>query len=253
MANGITKPPVEITSLLPDLAGGLDDTALADHYSAGVGETWLRVNFVSSIDGAATVEGRSAGLGGDADRRVFDLLRTLCDVVLVASGTVKTEGYGAMILDDASVEVRVANGLAPQPVFAIVSASLDLDPASDVFAKAPVRPLVFTTDSAPAHDALSEVADVIACGATSLDPHAMVAALVERRLGRIHCEGGPSLFGSLLEADVVDELCLTVSPLLAGGDSGRIVHGDPPSPRSMALAGILRSDDTLLLRYVRAR
>jgi riboflavin biosynthesis pyrimidine reductase len=244
---------VEITSVLPDVAGPLDDTALADHYTAGAGETWLRANFVASIDGAATVEGKSGGLGGDADRRVFDLLRTLSDVVLVASGTVKTEGYGAMVLDAASVEARVAHGLQPQPVFAIVSGSLDLDPKSDVFAQAPVRPIVFTTESAPAHDALSEVADVIACGATSLDPAAMVAALVERGLGRIHCEGGPSLFGTLLAADVVDELCLTVSPLLAGGDAGRIVQGDLPSPRAMSLAGILRSDDTLLLRYLRAR
>lgn len=244
---------VEITSLVPEISGALDDAAIGEHYSAGIRPTWLRVNFVSSVDGAVTVDGKSAGLGGDADRRVFDLLRTLCDVVLVASGTVTNEGYGAMILDPASVEARVAHGLRPQPTFAIVSGSLDLDPGSEVFTKAPVRPLVFTVESAPTHDALSQVADVIACGKTALNPAAMVAALVERGLGRIHCEGGPSLFASLLDADVVDELCLTLSPLLAGGESGQIVHGDLPSPRELALAGILRSESTLLLRYTRAR
>jgi riboflavin biosynthesis pyrimidine reductase len=244
---------VEISSLLPASSGPLDDAALAYHYSSGITSPWLRVNFVSSVDGAASVEGRSGGLGGAADRRVFDLLRRLCDVVLVASGTVKQEGYGAMVVDAESVADRVARGLAPQPVFAIVSGSLDLDPESDVFQKAPVRPLVFTVDSAPEHRALSEVADVVPCGATELDPVAMVAMLEERRLGRIHCEGGPTLFGALLAADVVDELCLTVSPLLVGGDASRIVSGEVPDPRAFVPAGILRSESTLLLRYLRAR
>jgi riboflavin biosynthesis pyrimidine reductase len=244
---------VEIVSVLPDLAGGLDDVAIADHYSVGVGSPWLRVNFVSSIDGAATVDGKSGGLGGEADHRVFDLLRTLCDVVLVGAGTVKTEGYGAMILDDASVGARVAAGLTPQPTFAIVSGSLDLDPTSDVFAKAPVRPIIVTAESTPANAALARVADIVVCGSSAVDPVGMVSALAERRLSRIHCEGGPSLFASLLAADVVDELCMTVSPLLVGGESGRIANGELPGPRAMSLEGILRSDSTLLLRYLRAR
>jgi riboflavin biosynthesis pyrimidine reductase len=244
---------VAITSLLPGLAGALDDIAIGDHYSAGVRSPWLRVNFVSSIDGAATVDGKSGGLGGEADRRVFDILRTLCDVVVVAAGTVKAEGYGAMVLDAASVGARVSAGLKPQPTFAIVSGSLDLDPTSEVFTKAPVRPLVFTSRSAPPNEALAKVADIVVCGSKSVDPALMVSTLAERGLTRIHCEGGPSLFGSLLAADVVDELCLTVSPLIAGGDSGRITKGTRPNPRAMSLAGILHSGDSLLLRYLRNR
>ena len=244
---------VDIVSVLPDLAGVLDDIAVADHYSAHVGSPWLRVNFVSSIDGAVTVDGKSGGLGGEADHRVFDILRTLCDVVVVAAGTVKAEGYGPMVVDQPSVDARVAAGLKPQPTFAIVTGSLDLDPASPIFTKAPVRPIILTGEAAPTNEALGKVADIIVCGAKSVDPGRMVAALSERNLARIHCEGGPSLFGSLLAADVVDELCLTVSPLLVGGDSGRIAKGEVPEPRGMSLAGILKSDDTLLLRYVRAR
>lgn len=243
---------VEIVSLLPDLGGALDDTAIADHYSAGVARTWLRVNFISSVDGAASVNGLSRGLGGDADHRVFDILRTLCDVVVVASGTLKAEKYGAMVLDDASVEARVANGLAPQPTLAIVSGSLDLDATSEVFTKAPVRPIVFTTSSAPARSDLAKVADIVVTGAKQVDPPKMITELVARKLGRIHCEGGQSLFGSLLAADVVDELCLTVSPLLVGGTQVRISKGDDIEPRGMRLAGILKSENTLLLRYLRA-
>lgn len=244
---------VEISSLVPVVGGPLDDAALAEHYSRDATQHWLRVNFVSSIDGAATVDGVSGGLGGDADHRVFDLLRTLCDVVLVAAGTVRKEGYGAMRLSDEDAAARAARGLAPQPVFAIASGSLDLDPVSPVFTDAPVRPIVVTSAAASPSSALERVADVLVCGETIIDPALMLRALAERGLTRIHCEGGPSFFGSLLAADVVDELCLTVSPLLVGGDSGRISHGDLPSPRAMSLAGVLKSDDTLLLRYIRSR
>jgi riboflavin biosynthesis pyrimidine reductase len=252
---------VTIDSLLPVLDSapdsgpdsGIDDATIVEHYRSGTGPSWLRVNFVSSVDGAATVDGKSGGLGDDADHRVFDILRRLCDVVLVGAGTVRTEGYGPMILDDASVDTRVALGLKPQPVFAIVSGTLDLDPKSPIFEKAPVKPIIVTTASAdPLRlERLGYLADILVCGEGELDAGAMVAALRERGLGRIHCEGGPSLFGSLLAANLVDELCLTVSPLLAAGDSGRIAHVPLDTPRRMSLAGVLRSDDTLLLRYTR--
>lgn len=230
----------------------MSDEQLAAHYSGGAGDAWLRVNFVSSVDGAATVDGRSGGLGDDADHRVFDLLRTLCDAVLVAAGTVRIEGYGGMRLSDADVAARVARGLAPQPTMVIASGSMDLDPESAVFTDAPVRPIVFTCESAIVSAELRDVADVVVCGKESVDAVAMRAELERRGLSRIHCEGGPSFFASLLEADVVDELCLTVSPKLVGGSSRRIVHGTLPTPRPLALAGLLRSENTLLARYLRA-
>jgi riboflavin biosynthesis pyrimidine reductase len=244
---------VDIESFLPEVASSLDDQAIADHYAEGSRPNWLRVNFVSSIDGAVTVDGKSGGLGGDADRRVFDILRRLCDVVLVAAGTVRNEGYGPMIVDDSAVIARVERGLKPQPTFAIVSGSLDLDPTSPIFTKALVKPVVITTESSDAllRERLATVAHVLVCGEEELDVGAMIAGLAQLGLTRIHCEGGPSLFGTLLAADVMDELCLTVSPLLAAGDSARIAHGDISAPRSMCLAGVLRSEDVLLLRYIR--
>jgi riboflavin biosynthesis pyrimidine reductase len=244
---------VDIDSLLPVAATSLDDDALAAHYAAR--PRWFRVNFVSSIDGAVTVDGKSGGLGGDADHRVFDILRRLCDVVLVAAGTVRTEGYGPMVVGDDAVDARVARGLKPQPTFAIVSRSLDLDPTSPIFTTAPVKPIVVTVGSSDSltRERLATVAEVIVCGEDELDLASMVDALVERGLTRIHCEGGPTLFGALLAADLVDELCLTVSPLIASGDSARIAHSALTTPRGMSLAGVLRSEDTLLLRYTRAR
>jgi riboflavin biosynthesis pyrimidine reductase len=217
---------------------------------------WVRVNFVSSVDGAATVGGLSGGLGDAADHRVFDLLRRLCDVVVVGAGTVRAEGYGAMRVDEESQRARRAAGLTDHPVFAIVSASLGLDPASPVFQDAPVRPIVVTAErsdqDAGRRAALAEVADVVVCGVDRVDPAALVRELAARGLSRIHCEGGPHLFADLIAADVVDELCLTLSPTLVAGTAPRIAIGASPAvPPHLRLAHVLRAADTLVLRYTR--
>ncbi len=237
----------------PPASESLDDEGIADLYESGV-RPWLRVNFVSSIDGSATHAGLSGGLSGEADKRVFEILRRLCDVVLVGAGTVRAEGYGAMQVDEASQAWRLEHGLSAHPAFAIVSASLNLDAASGIFADAPMRPVVLTVESAPAEarHALSAVADVVDCGRERVDPAVAVAALIERGLDRVHCEGGPHLFGDLVAAGLVDELCLTVSPVLEGGDGPRISAGAAPdAPVGLALAHILVEDDALLLRYTR--
>lgn len=249
----MTEPRI---ALLESGPGDLSDEHILELYSRDNRATpWLRVNFVSSVDGAATSGGLSAGLGSDADRRVFDLLRRLCDVVIVGAGTVRAEGYGPLRVDRPSAEWRSAHGLAEHPVFAIVSASLDLDPTSRIFTDAPVRPIVVTVDDA-ARDragALADVADVLVAGRSSVDTALMRRLLAERGLHQMHSEGGPHLFGDLIRDDAVDELCLTVSPILEGPGAARIAGGAPvDARRNLELAHALVSDGTLLLRYVRA-
>lgn len=233
---------------------GIGDARIAELYAPGAEPTWVRVNFVSSIDGAATRQGLSGGLSDDADHRVFDILRRLCDVVLVGAGTVRAEGYGAMRVDEVSQRARRSAGMTAHPVFAIVSASLDLDAASPIFQEAPERPIVVTTglSRTDAREALAEVADVVVCGEERVEPRRLVETLVARGLTRIHCEGGPHLFGDFIAADAADELCLTIGPTLEGGVASRISAGAAPIlPVGMRLAHVLRSGDTLLLRYVR--
>jgi riboflavin biosynthesis pyrimidine reductase len=216
---------------------------------------WLRVNFVASIDGAVTVDGLSAGLGSEADRRVFDLLRVPCDVVVVAAGTVRAEGYGPLVVDEYHADLRSRLGFAPQPRFGIVSRSLDLDPDDRIFRDAPTRPLVLTTRSADRarRDALARVADVVECGDEQVDGIELRTQLDDRGLRRVHSEGGPALFGALIRSGAVDEVCLTVAPLLAGGSAGRISSGDAPDvPVELALAHVVQSEGTLLLRYGRS-
>ena len=246
----------QITQAYPlPAAEGLSDADIGRLYSENAGTLpWVRANFVSSVDGAATHQGLSGGLSDAADERVFSILRRLCDVVVVGAGTVRAEGYGAMRVDAASERSRIGAGLAPHPVFAIVSASLDLDPASPIFVDAPVRPLILPTElsRSSSRAALEQVADVVVCGFERVQADVLVRVLSERGLGRIHCEGGPQLFGDLVAASQLDELCLTLSPRLEAGVASRIAAGESPIvPVGLALAHVLVSDDTLLLRYMR--
>ncbi|BCT75777.1 hypothetical protein SCMU_16190 [Sinomonas cyclohexanicum] len=242
-----------IDSLWPEAASDLDDAALLRLYAPPPGP-WLRMNFVSSLDGAATRQGRSGGLGDDADRRVFELLRRHADAVLVGAGTARTEGYGAMLLSEEAQDWREARGMGSHPVFVLVSGSLRLDPASPIFAEAPVRPIVYTLAGAPAdrRSGLAPVADVVDAGGAALDPHAVRADLAARGLVHVHAEGGPTLFGAILAADALDELLLTLAPTLESGDAGRIARDPAAAPTRMSLAGVLRAGDELLLRYRRA-
>ena len=242
-------------ALLQASADGLtDEDILALYAVPDRSSPWLRVNFVSSVDGASTSGGLSAGLGSAADRRVFDLLRRHSDVVIVGAGTVRAEGYGPMRLDDDAAEWRISNGLAPHPVFAIVSASLNLDPASRIFTEAPVRPLVITVEDAP-KDRLPEiarVADVLVAGRSAVDTALMRRLLAQRGLLQMHSEGGPRLFADLIRDDAVDELCLTVASVLEGPGAPRIVAGHAfDARRAFDVAHVLNAEDTLLLRYVR--
>jgi riboflavin biosynthesis pyrimidine reductase len=226
-------------------AGALDDDALAGCYPRTEG---LRVNFVTSADGAVSLAGYSEGLSGPGDKRVFGLLRRQCDALLVGAGTLRQEGYHALRPDPAW---RAARGLSAYPTLVVVSGSLDLDPAQDAFAGAPVRPIVLTHAAAPDVPELAAVADVVVCGDTAVDLPAGVAELRRRGLTRLLSEGGPVLFGGLTTAGLVDELCLTVAPLLAGPGAGRITAGPPGPPHAMTLRHVLETDGQLLLRYTR--
>jgi len=238
-----------------DLGPEPDEAVLRDRYAPNRhGPPLLRVNFVASVDGAVEVDGRSGGLGTPADQVAFRALRTLCDALLVGAGTLRREGYRAVLLDAQRRAWRVRHGLAGYPPLVVASARLGLDPANPALADAPVRPLILTHAGSPPdrRRALAAVADVLVHGADELDLAAALADLHARGLAQVLCEGGPHLLGALYAADLVDEVCLTVSPLLAGPGAGRITAGPAGPVRGLRLADALRAGDTLLLRYARA-
>ncbi|HZB51465.1 MAG TPA: pyrimidine reductase family protein [Mycobacteriales bacterium] len=238
--------------LLPTPADGLTDDDLLAAYAVPDGPgPHLRANFVASADGAVSLDGVSGGLSSPADKRVFGLLRDLADVVLVGAGTVRTEGYGYPAFSARRQARRRALGLAELPTFAVVTGSLDLDPSSELLAGAPVRTLLVTTTAAPAdrRAALDPVAEVLEAGEDTVDLRAAVEALAARGLRRVLCEGGPLLLGGLAAAGGLDELCLTVAPLLAGAGPGRITAGPDHQALRLGLRHVLAEDDMLFLRY----
>ncbi|KQX07786.1 MULTISPECIES: dihydrofolate reductase family protein [unclassified Leifsonia] len=196
----------------------------------------VRMNFVVSLDGASTLEEHSGGLGDAEDQRVMSVLRETADVLLVGAGTVRAEGYGGL----------------PMPL-ALVSGSLDIDPGHQVFTDTDAARYVITHAGAPAarREALAAVAEVLVCGEDAIDLEAALEALAARGHTQVLCEGGPYLFGELMHADLVDELCLSLSPVLVGGDAGRILRGAPEQLRRMRLVHALQGEAMLFLRYAR--
>jgi riboflavin biosynthesis pyrimidine reductase len=233
----------------------LSDEALAELYEVpDRGKPWVRLNFVTSLDGAVTVDGHSEGLSGTADKRVFGLLRMLCDALLVGAGTLRHEGYGPVRLSPERRAWRVAHGLVEWPTLVVVSRTLALDPAHRAFAEAPVRPIVLAPQNAPTTEraALAEVADVVAEGTDEVDLPAAIAGLHDRGLYQVLSEGGPHVLGALTAGDSVDELDLTLSPLLVGPGAGRITAGVPaPVPRRFEVRHVLSAEGALILRYTR--
>ena len=236
--------------LLPTPAA---DVGPRDAYAVPA-ERHLRVNMVTSLDGAAAVAGRVGALSGPADQAVLHLLRALADVVLVGAGTIRAEGYGPDLVPSDEQRRRAAGGDPPVPRLAIVSRSLDLDLAAPLFTAPAVRPLVVTSASAPAgrRAEAAEVADVVTVGAERVDLPAALDALADRGLRRVLSEGGPHLLAGLFAADLVDELCLAVSPRVTCGHELRVTAGPPlPQPAGLHLAHVLEEDDFLFLRYTR--
>ena len=245
--------PQSVNRLFPFPQSEID---LAEAYAFPVGRSWVRAIFVASIDGAATVDGRSGGLGNETDRRIFALQRALADVVLVGAGTARAEGYGPAEIDPEWQHLR--QGRTAVPPIAVVTGKLDLDLDAPLFADAPAdaRTIILTTEAVP-EDQRAEaatVADVIVAGEQRVEPKRAVAALAERGLLHVTAEGGPTLLSGITAADCLDELSITRSPILVSGSGTRITHGptfEPPC--EMRLTEVLATDDSYLyLRYIRA-
>ncbi|MEE3276086.1 MAG: pyrimidine reductase family protein [Actinomycetota bacterium] len=222
---------------------------------APAGRPWVLVNMVASVDGATAVDGRSGPLGSEADRRLLGVLRGLADVVLVGAGTVRAESYGPPRTPVVEVgERRADRGQAVRPRLAVVSGRADLDPSAALFANRDPDdppPLVYTSTDVPSDRlvGLSGVAEVVATdGAPEVS--AVIANLHDRGVGIVLCEGGPSLVAQLSSAGLVDELCLSVSPLIVGNGSGLLAGAPLPTPAPLRLVHVLTADDFLFCRYL---
>jgi len=241
-----------VRRLLPTPRDPVDPLEVYADMPAAPGRPAVRVNMIASIDGATDVGGVSGPLGGPGDRRVYLTLRALCDVVLVGAGTVRGERYGPVRLPEELEEARRARGLDGLPRIAVVSRSCQLDWESPLFTDAGSRPIVVTVAQAPpdARARAAQAAEVIVAGERDVDLAEALVALGRAGARAVVCEGGPSLNGQLALAGLLDEVCMTVSPLVAAGDARRIVAAATLQPPSgFSLRSLCEEDGFLFLRY----
>ncbi len=207
------------------------------------------VNFVATVDGRATLGGRSAPLSDPGDRAMFHALREQVDAVIAGTGTIRTERYGRIVPDAETRERRVAAGLAPEPLASVITRSGDVPFDIPLFAAPDQRVVLFAPEGSVEPKGNAEV--------VGLDPAELTLTTMVRRLRQTYgvrhllCEGGPTLFGALLREGLTDELFLTLAPKLAGGGRGPTIAAgtELPEPASLRLVWLLEREASLFLRY----
>ena len=198
---------------------------------------WLRVNMVSTLDGAATGEsGKSGSINNQADKQVFDLLRDLADALVVGAGTARIEGYRPA---DLPTVVVSRSGRVPERL-------RDAEPGRVLMATCQASPGL-----AEARGVLGEE-NVLVLGSHRVHLAELKRAMAERGFPHLLCEGGPHLLRDLLDQDVVDEVDATVVPRVLAGAHPRITNG-PPIDVPLRLEALLEEGDTLLGRWLTAR
>jgi riboflavin biosynthesis pyrimidine reductase len=223
-----------------------------------VDRPWVLGNMVGGLDGSAAVAGRVGELSTPADARLFRELRSVPDVVLVGAETVRRERYGPVRLDASLEASRLEAGRAAAPTIAVLSRSLDIDWSIPLFADTDgeARPLIITCASAPRarQKEARAFAEVVLAGDDSVDLGSALHQLRQRGTEVVLCEGGPTLLGQLAGTDLLDELCLTLTPLM-GGDPLPLALTPPGAGRSRYTLGhaVVDDDGTLFLRYERDR
>jgi riboflavin biosynthesis pyrimidine reductase len=253
-ATGPSEAPLTVLGSMREL----DDGELPRLYEYPNRDgTWVRANFIASVDGGATVDGKTGTLAGPGDRLIFHLLRELAEVIVVGAGTVRIEGYSGAHLGVAQRLRRQARGQSEVPQLAIVTKSGRLDRDLAVFTRTEVPPLVLTAAAAAEETRrrLTDLCEVLDCSGGDpgkVDEAVLLDALAARGMRRILTEGGPMLLGAFIQRDLLDELCLTIAPYLVGGLARRITTGPGQVLARMRCAHILTDDaGYLYTRYVK--
>jgi riboflavin-specific deaminase-like protein len=246
------EPPVVLRRLLPEPGKLTADElvgALRFWELAPAGRPYVAVNMVATVDGRASVGGRTAPISSVPDRQLFHALRTRVDAVMVGAGTVRTERYGRLVRDPPRREQRRAAGLDPDPLAIVVSGRLALPPDVPLL-QDPEQRVVLVTAS----DGMIEgcAAQVEYLRSSPVDLAAALATVrAEHGVRSILCEGGPHLNASLLTAGLIDELFLTTFTKLAGGAGALTIVGDVPlgEPLGVELVWLLECAGELFARY----
>jgi riboflavin-specific deaminase-like protein len=207
-------------------------------------------NFVRSLDGRIAIDGSSRSLGSDVDTAMLVGLRGRVDAVMIGAGTMRAERYGRVIPDPAKRESREQLGLAGDPLMVIVSGRLDLPWDAELFTDGSGEVLVVTTSTEEPPETQTPVS--LLRHETKVDLNAVMRHLREELgIRALLCEGGPHLHGDLIEQGLADEIFVTHSPLLIGGEGPSLVGDLPPGERPLEIAWLLHEPSTgeLFARY----
>jgi riboflavin biosynthesis pyrimidine reductase len=257
-AAGIQLTVLEPTDSRIDTA---EDVRLINLYAYpdSLQSCWVRGNMIASLDGGATDYGKAGGLAGAGDRAVFSLMRHAADVILVGAATVRIENYSGAQLPVAARQERQRRGQSEVPPIAVVTQSGFLDPNALLFTRTEVPPLILVArrsfdDTRRRLGSVAEVIDASGAESDTVDGATVLKIFAERGLYRVLTEGGPLFLGSLIEDDLLDELCLTIAPILVGGVARRVVSGPGQVHTTMRRTHVLSDDDGYLYtRYVKGR
>lgn len=237
--------------LLPDPG----ETTVIDQVSgfrpwelAGPERPYLYTNFAVTVDGRAAIGGGSSAIGSDTDTALFMELRTVADAIMVGAGTLRAERYRRLIRRPERRERREAAGLAADPLAIVVSNRLDVPWDAELFTCGEGSVLVLTASADEAPETATPVE--VARFPEGVDLGSALGRLRrEAGIRSVLCEGGPTLHGDLLAADLVDELFVTRAPLIGGGIGPQLAEGLPEARRELELAWLLEDDGELYARY----
>jgi riboflavin-specific deaminase-like protein len=216
--------------------------------SAPADRPYVVTNFAVTVDGKATLHGRSGKIGSERDTEMLVCLRTRVDAVMIGAGTMRAERYGRPVADPGRRGRRERRGLSQDPLLVIVSGRLDIPWDAPVFGDRGARVLIFSTSEAEPPETVAEVRVVRHEGSVDLAT-ALTYLRSERGVRALLCEGGPRLHAQLIDAALVDELFVTHAPKLAGGDGPGLAVGLPELERPLEVLWLLDEDGELFARY----
>lgn len=245
---GETHP---VRRLLPDAAETTVAEQLAELSLKGMAcpdRPYVLMNFVSSVDGRATIDGRSGPLGTRTDMEMLQRLRTRVDAVMVGAGTMRIERYGRMVSDPALRAYRERTLLTHDPLAVILSDSLELPWDAGLFADGGGRVVIFTSSDREVPETPTPVRVIRHPGGIDL-ARALEWLRRERGIASLLCEGGPVVHGELQAGGFVDELFLTIAPKLVGREERSIISAPLPEALELELTWLLQAENELFARY----
>jgi riboflavin-specific deaminase-like protein len=209
---------------------------------------YLILNFATTLDGRAAIEGKSGPIGSATDTEMLQRLRTRVDAVMIGAGTMRAERYGRIVSNPDLRTYRERSGLAHDPLAVIVSNRLELPWDARLFTDGGGQVVIFTASEQEPPETATPVAIVRHPESVDLE-RALQWLLEERGIRSVLCEGGPTLHGRLREARLTDELFLTIAPKIAGGEGPRILEGALADIDQVELTWLLESEGELFARY----